>query len=260
MTDYRKWVDEVEEHRRKMDAELLTRMFEVQKKATNAYGLQDLGNRSSSSPRPFPGLFSEKREPVTVEAPDWLKNLDLNGNSESNGDVGNVLKTPKRSYVPEVATSLLDSKLIINRVRKVDINIPNFPPDDQRTGSSRREVASGIQVHRVRPFERKAAPSDGYEKENGWHKDSAGDYRGFYRVKGLRFEGVIESRPSVSAPFKFFILDPPRSFLRGEHSACYHKQGRENGKVKYFIHFSRKPKDITTGITHVEMELARAIN
>lgn len=84
-----------------------------------------------------------------------------------------------------------------------------------------------------------------YWQENGWRKFN-GEYKGEFVTEYGSWRGIINE--SYFGRFNFYILDPPEALLKGEHWACFTHKGRG----RYFIHFSRKPKDISSGIITVE--------
>ncbi len=84
-----------------------------------------------------------------------------------------------------------------------------------------------------------------YWEEQGWVKNGE-DYQGSYHTQYGNWKGVISEEYSGS--FNFYIYDPPPVVRKNTHWPCF----RHKGKEKYFVHFASKPKDISTGIIHIE--------
>ncbi len=84
-----------------------------------------------------------------------------------------------------------------------------------------------------------------YWKENGWRRFN-GEYAGHFVSDFGRWRGVINE--SYLGKFNFYIFDPPKELLKGSHKACFTYKGNS----RYFIHFSKKPRDVSSGIITVE--------
>jgi hypothetical protein len=84
-----------------------------------------------------------------------------------------------------------------------------------------------------------------YWQENGWRK-TGNKYRGFFRTKYGAWNGVIIE--NYHNDHSFYIFTPPDILKKSDHWECFTHKG--NGL--YSIHFSRKPKDISSGILTVE--------
>ena len=90
-----------------------------------------------------------------------------------------------------------------------------------------------------------------YWQENGWRK-IGNEYKGFFQTKYGKWRGVI-----IENYFKnhsFYIVTPPTILREGSHWSCFTHKG--NGL--YSIHFSHKPKDISSGILTVEQLIAES--
>ena len=97
---------------------------------------------------------------------------------------------------------------------------------------------------KIRPRIKGAGREHPYWQEHGWSKSGKG-YSGYFATDYGRWIGTIKESYIGN---NYFIIDPPDTLLNGSHSACFtHK-----GKGRYFIHFSRKPKDISSGIITIE--------
>lgn len=83
-----------------------------------------------------------------------------------------------------------------------------------------------------------------YWKRRGWRKKD-GKYVGYYRTPAKSYRGEAEKE---YGHFKFYIYKLPSGVKRGSHSACF--RPRKGGK--YFIHFNKKPKTLSSGIIFVE--------
>lgn len=84
-----------------------------------------------------------------------------------------------------------------------------------------------------------------YWQEQGWTRNGSG-YQGQYRTPYGRWKGMIVEEYSNS--FSFYIFDPPQVIRTHSHWPCF----MPRGYGKYFVHFSREPKDISTGIIYIE--------
>ena len=90
-----------------------------------------------------------------------------------------------------------------------------------------------------------------YWQESGWRK--VGDeYRGKFVTDEGAWRGNIKEHFFGSC--SFFIMDPPDALRRSGHWPCF----TNKGKGKYLIHFSRKPKDISSGIMTVEQLISES--
>lgn len=83
-----------------------------------------------------------------------------------------------------------------------------------------------------------------YWKRRGWRKKD-GKYVGYYRTPAKSYKGEAEKE---YGHFKLYIYELPPAVKRGSHGACF--RPREGGK--YFIHFNKKPKTLSSGIIFVE--------
>lgn len=84
-----------------------------------------------------------------------------------------------------------------------------------------------------------------YWQENGWRK-IGNEYRGFFQTKFGKWRGVIAE--NYRNDHSFYIVTPPAILRESSHWECFTHKG--NGL--YSIHFSHKPKDISSGILRVE--------
>jgi len=106
--------------------------------------------------------------------------------------------------------------------------IPNMP------GDASRRPASVVK--------RQEIP---YWQERGW-KRSGLAYKGNYVTPYGAFTGWI-SQPSIT-DIQFFIQHPPDWIFDSSHAACFQSRGME----WFFIHMSRRPQDVSSGIVTVE--------
>ena len=84
-----------------------------------------------------------------------------------------------------------------------------------------------------------------YWQENGW-KRLGRMYRGYYTTDYGTWNGLIEE--NYRGSYSFHIFNPPEVLKNSFHWSCFSNKG--NGK--YSIHFSRKPRDVSSGIIKVE--------
>lgn len=91
-----------------------------------------------------------------------------------------------------------------------------------------------------------------YWKENGWQKRQD-TYRGYYKTSYGMWRGMVKE--NYKSRYSFYIFYPPEALRDHKHWQCFSYKG--NGK--HAIHFSRKPRDISSGIITVEQLLREAI-
>lgn len=84
-----------------------------------------------------------------------------------------------------------------------------------------------------------------YWQEQGWIK-FGGEYRGHYKTSHGRWRGLI--RENFTGDYSFYIFNPPGIMRDSVHWDCLQHKG--NGR--YWIHFSNKPRDVSSGIIAVE--------
>ena len=88
-----------------------------------------------------------------------------------------------------------------------------------------------------------------YWRLQGWQRVVFGyspGYRGYYRTPYGSYSGEIRGEDGEG--LYYFILNPPKQLRDHRHWVCFTYQGRG----RYHVHFTKKPKDIDSGI--VEME------
>jgi hypothetical protein len=91
-----------------------------------------------------------------------------------------------------------------------------------------------------------------YIREQGWrltYEQREGQFEGFYRSRYGSYAGKIQNLAS-SKP-SFFIKDPPRELDRHSHRACFTERPNM-GKGWYSVHFSILPRDLDSGVLHIE--------
>ena len=84
-----------------------------------------------------------------------------------------------------------------------------------------------------------------YWQENGWHR-VGNQYRGFYQTKYGKWRGVIIENYRNNHYFCIFM--PPAILKKSSHWECFVYRG----DGLYLVHFSQKPKDISSGILTIE--------
>ena len=96
-----------------------------------------------------------------------------------------------------------------------------------------------------------------YYEEQGWERHAAGLFstktilKGFYRTPYGSFEGEIALNGSSPS---FYIINPPEQLKNHSHWVCFSYRGQG----RYWIHFSRRPKDVDSGILQIERMLNEA--
>jgi len=90
-----------------------------------------------------------------------------------------------------------------------------------------------------------------YWQEQGWYR-SNGSYRGYYKTPYGRWRGRIER--VYLGNFDYYVYDPPYCLEHHPHWPCF----RYQGDGQYLLHFSRKTKDISSGIMIMEQLITEA--
>jgi hypothetical protein len=90
-----------------------------------------------------------------------------------------------------------------------------------------------------------------YWQENGWRRNGR-RYTGHYRTEYVKCRGLVEE--NFYDDYSFYIFNPPEALRKSSHWECFtHK-----GKGKYAIHFSNKPRDVSSGIITVEQLIVKS--
>lgn len=84
-----------------------------------------------------------------------------------------------------------------------------------------------------------------YWREQGW-QESPSAFKGFYRTPCGEFRGEIKK--GFGHNHEYYIVNPPSELRRHPHWVCFLHRG--NGR--YLLHFSRRPKDVDSGIMAME--------
>ena len=90
-----------------------------------------------------------------------------------------------------------------------------------------------------------------YWKESGW-KELADAYTGQFITDYGRWRGLIHK--TYFGNHAFYIFDPPEALRKSDHWTCFGNKG----KGKYSIHFSRKPRDLSSGIITIEQLISES--
>ncbi len=90
-------------------------------------------------------------------------------------------------------------------------------------------------------------------QERGWTQQGD-DLLGHFRTKRGSFEARIKG--AFGRNPEFFIYDPPAALLRGSHGQCF----QQRDKHIFFVHWSKRPADVNTGILRVEHCLIEALS
>lgn len=149
---------------------------------------------------------------------------------------------PKPKSIPPV---------VVRTVRRfgAEIPMPMLPARKLETGR--------IAVNAIRPYSGKTRTSC-YWQDSGWER--RGDYLiGSYKAGRGSYPGCVEMSDSIVEPFLFYIYDPPDAILTGSHGACFMFRDNVDGTDKYFVHFSKDPPDIDSGIIQIQRDLRRAL-
>jgi hypothetical protein len=94
-----------------------------------------------------------------------------------------------------------------------------------------------------------------YLSEQGWsltYEQKEAQFEGFYRCRYGSYFGKIQNLASTKP--SFFIKDPPKELDRHSHRICFAERPNM-GKGWYSIHFSILPRDLDSGVLHIERTL-----
>jgi hypothetical protein len=81
----------------------------------------------------------------------------------------------------------------------------------------------------------------GEQQLEGWYRCRYGSYAG-------KIQNLASSKPS------FFIKDPPQALFGHPHGSCFtHRPHVGNGW--YSVHYSIAPRDLDSGVLHIERTL-----
>jgi len=107
---------------------------------------------------------------------------------------------------------------------------------------------------RRRPIQIKRSTKP-YLKEQGWrhtYENGQPQLEGYYRTRYGSFYGRIQN-PSSSKP-SFYIKNPPKELDKHSHRSCF----TDRGNGWYSVHFSTLPRDLDSGVLHIERTLNEA--
>jgi len=90
-----------------------------------------------------------------------------------------------------------------------------------------------------------------YWQKNSWEKQN-NEYRGYFKTKYGKWRGLI--REVFAGEYVVYIHMPPSILEQSDHWECFMSKG--NGL--YFVHFSQKPKDVSSAIMAVEKVITEA--
>jgi hypothetical protein len=153
-----------------------------------------------------------------------------------------------KSVAPKVQLVHKPSSIIPPVVAKVTVANQQSPirrqvsPHQPSTAAGMRRRTSTV----VRPDSRPLW------QIRGWQKRSEKEYFGAYRTV---LGSVVGQAVITDGILMYFILNPPQQLLNGAHGACFHP--RNNGW--YWVHFSKVPKDLDSGIVSVECLIHEAL-
>ena len=90
-----------------------------------------------------------------------------------------------------------------------------------------------------------------YWQERGWSRD-ANIYDGKYETRYADFWGRVMQRPGGIIEFHLYM--PSREIQRCSHWPCFQHRGND----WYFVHMSKPPKDVSSGILAIERLITEA--
>jgi hypothetical protein len=108
-----------------------------------------------------------------------------------------------------------------------------------------REIPRGDIDYRFRIVTRMPRPY----WQRRWIEDGNGNFTGFYDCKSGAVPGEIIRR--YDGVYDYYVLNPPQGFIFHPKHFCFHKEGNNKWKV----HFSKNPKDVSTGVLMIEQIL-----
>jgi hypothetical protein len=112
-------------------------------------------------------------------------------------------------------------------------------------------------LQKLLPAKRRAVKrsSASYLQEQGWKLTGSGAsarWDGFYRSRFGSYKGRIVP----TTPPQFIIYKPPAQLRRHPHWSCFSSRGND----WYGVHFSRVPKDLSSGIMRIERIIHEAFS
>lgn len=162
--------------------------------------------------------------------------------------------------------NLLKKKVVswINRIKvrfsELRLCLPIFKPKRARLIRLKRRCTVGRTKAKRRAIckwrrVKLAGCSKGipYWQSNGWVKTKKG-YTGYYKTDFGKWWGLVQE--NYRGNYSFYILDPPDEVTNSEHGPCFFYLGDR----AHFIHFSKKPKDVSSGILAIEKVICESFS
>lgn len=143
-----------------------------------------------------------------------------------------------------------ERKVVVRGTRRAQ----HFPAHPSRSPTTLHRRPNRNRPQRRIKVNRSEPP---YWRQQGWQRSRLGfspGYTGYYRTPHGSFRGEIKE--SYSGNHEFFIIKPPRQMKKHPHWVCFTHQG--NGR--YLIHFSKRPRDIDSGIVAIERMIRESLD
>jgi hypothetical protein len=84
-----------------------------------------------------------------------------------------------------------------------------------------------------------------YWQKNGWVREK-NEYKGYFKTRYGKWRGLI--REVFTGEYFVYIFNPPMVLEDSTHWECFIYKGKET----YLVHFSQKPRDVSSAIMAVE--------
>ncbi|MDP2938507.1 MAG: hypothetical protein Q8O13_00260 [Candidatus Omnitrophota bacterium] len=91
-----------------------------------------------------------------------------------------------------------------------------------------------------------------YWQKNGWGREK-NEYKGYFKTKYGKWRGLV--REIFAGEYLVYIFKPPSALEYSTHWECFISKG--NGL--YLVHFSQKPRDVSSAIMAVEEVISESI-
>lgn len=175
------------------------------------------------------------------------------GGSASLSNFFNLLKikvTPLISRIKGWLEKLRDRSIVFKQKRIRVIKTRSF-----RTRAKTGRVKVRARALRKGKGARLVGADKGipYWQENGWVKTKKG-YKGNYKTNYGKWRGFIQD--NYKSNYSFYILDPPAEVKRSAHGPCFFYLG----DGIHFVHFSKKPRDASSGIMTIEKVICESFS
>jgi hypothetical protein len=174
---------------------------------------------------------------------DWIRKILIKDDISQMPSLPIQNVTPKGNIARKATLPITNISSKDNIVRQPSLPIRNNTPRQPSKAAGMRRGNAVIVLPDIRPL----------WQIKGWQKQSEYELIGAFRTPQGSFVGKItitDGKPS------YYIQNPPKQLLNGSHGACF----RRRLKGWYWIHFSKEPRDLDSGIAAVERLIFEALN